>query len=60
MTVFRVGRILFVRPEVVALMNSLASLRLLGLDHQRLTDRYAGREMRLTDVKGMVHEGILA
>ena len=56
----RGGTILFVRPEVVALMDSLASLRLLGLDHQRLADRYAGREMRLTDVKGMVHEGILA
>jgi Protein of unknown function (DUF1501) len=25
---------------------------LLGLDHEKLTYRYAGREMRLTDVKG--------
>jgi hypothetical protein len=25
---------------------------LLGLDHKKLTYRYAGREMRLTDVKG--------
>jgi Protein of unknown function (DUF1501) len=35
-------------------------LHLLGLDHQRLTYRYAGRDMRLTDVKGAVHKAILA
>jgi hypothetical protein len=35
-------------------------LHLLGLDHERLTYRYAGRDMRLTDVKGTVHKGILA
>jgi hypothetical protein len=35
-------------------------LHLLGLDHERLTYRYAGRDMRLTDVKGKVHRGILA
>jgi uncharacterized protein (DUF1501 family) len=35
-------------------------LHLLGLDHQRLTYRYAGRDMRLTDVKGVVHKAILA
>ena len=35
-------------------------LRLLGLDHERLTYRYAGRDMRLTDVKGKVHQAILA
>jgi hypothetical protein len=35
-------------------------LHLLGLDHERLTYRYAGRDMRLTDVKGVVHSGILA
>lgn len=29
-------------------------LHLLGLDHKRLTYRYAGRDMRLTDVKGEV------
>ena len=29
-------------------------LRLLGLDHEKLTYRYAGRDMRLTDVKGRV------
>jgi hypothetical protein len=35
-------------------------LYLLGLDHERLTYRYAGRDMRLTDVKGIVHKGIVA
>jgi hypothetical protein len=34
-------------------------LHLLGLDHERLTYRYAGRDMRLTDVKGNVVEAIL-
>ncbi len=35
-------------------------LHLLGLNHERLTYRYAGREMRLTDVKGNVVQGLLA
>jgi hypothetical protein len=35
-------------------------LHLLGLDHERLTYRYAGRDMRLTDVKGNVVHEILA
>ena len=35
-------------------------LHLLGLDHERLTYRYAGRDMRLTDVKGVVHKAIIA
>lgn len=35
-------------------------LHLLGLDHEALTYRYAGRDMRLTDVKGVVHKGILS
>lgn len=35
-------------------------LHLLGMDHQRLTFRYAGRDFRLTDVAGKVHDGILA
>ncbi len=35
-------------------------LHLLGLDHQRLTYRYAGRDFRLTDVHGHVVKGILA
>jgi len=35
-------------------------LHLLGLDHQRLTYRYQGREFRLTDVHGHVVHNILA
>jgi uncharacterized protein (DUF1501 family) len=35
-------------------------LHLLGLDHQRLTYRYSGRDFRLTDVHGTVAKGILA
>lgn len=35
-------------------------LHLLGLDHESLTYRYAGRNFRLTDVAGEVHTGILA
>ena len=35
-------------------------LHILGLDHLRLTHRHAGRDFRLTDVAGTVHEGILA
>jgi hypothetical protein len=35
-------------------------LHLLGLDHERLTYRYAGRDFRLTDVYGQVVTSILA
>lgn len=35
-------------------------LHLLGLDHERLTFRYGGRDFRLTDVKGKVVKEILA
>ena len=35
-------------------------LHLLGMDHKRLTYRFSGRDMRLTDVHGNVVEGILA
>jgi hypothetical protein len=35
-------------------------LHLLGLDHKRLTYRYAGRDFRLTDVHGEIVKGILA
>ena len=35
-------------------------LHLLGLDHEQLTYRYAGRDFRLTDVSGRVVSGILA
>jgi hypothetical protein len=35
-------------------------LHLLGMDHKRLTVRFGGRDMRLTDVHGEVVRGILA
>jgi hypothetical protein len=35
-------------------------LHLLGLNHEKLTYRYAGRDMRLTDVKGNVVKDIIA
>jgi len=35
-------------------------LHLMGLDHEKLTYRYAGRDFRLTDVYGKVVRGILA
>jgi hypothetical protein len=35
-------------------------LHLLGLDHERLTYRYAGRDFRLTDVYGRVVREILS
>jgi len=35
-------------------------LALLGLDHEQLTYRYAGRDFRLTDVAGKVAEGVFA
>ena len=35
-------------------------LHLLGLDHEKLTYQYAGRDFRLTDVHGIVAEKIIA
>ncbi len=35
-------------------------LHLMGLDHTRLTYRYAGRDFRLTDVSGEVVKGVLS
>jgi len=35
-------------------------LHLLGVDHKRLTFRYGGRDMRLTDVHGEILDGILS
>ncbi len=35
-------------------------LHLLGIDHKRLTFRYSGRDMRLTDVHGEIVTGIIA
>jgi hypothetical protein len=35
-------------------------LRLLGIDHTKLTYRFSGRDFRLTDVHGQVVDGLLA
>ena len=35
-------------------------LHLMGLDHERLTYRYGGRDFRLTDVSGNVAKDIIA
>ena len=35
-------------------------LHTMGIDHERLTYRYAGRDFRLTDVHGEVAKGIFA
>jgi uncharacterized protein (DUF1501 family) len=35
-------------------------LHLLGIDHERLTYRYSGRDFRLTDVYGRVAHDLLA
>jgi uncharacterized protein (DUF1501 family) len=35
-------------------------LHLMGIDHERLTFKYAGRDFRLTDVHGRVVRGLLA
>ena len=35
-------------------------LRLMGLDHTRLTYRYSGRDFRLTDVHGKVVGDVIA
>jgi hypothetical protein len=35
-------------------------LHLLGLNHEKLTYRYSGRDVRLTDVSGVVLKEILA
>jgi hypothetical protein len=35
-------------------------LHLLGIDHTRLTFRYGGRDMRLTDVYGEVAQDLFA
>jgi len=35
-------------------------LHLLGVDHKKLTYRWSGRDMRLTDVHGKLISGALA
>jgi hypothetical protein len=34
-------------------------LYLMGIDHTKLTYRYSGRDFRLTDVYGEIHNGII-
>ena len=35
-------------------------LHMLGIDHERLTYRHAGRDFRLTDVHGQVIQDVIA
>jgi hypothetical protein len=35
-------------------------LHLLGMNHEKLTYRYSGRDFRLTDVAGHIHTGLIA
>jgi hypothetical protein len=35
-------------------------LHLLGINHEKLTFRFSGRDIRLTDVHGEIVKGILA
>jgi hypothetical protein len=44
----------------VRLLHVATVLYLLGLDHENLTYRYGGRDMRLTDVHGHVLNEIVA
>ena len=48
--------------ENICTMHDLHAtiLRLMGLDHERLTFRFAGRDFRLTDVHGNVVQEVLA
>ncbi len=47
------------RPSVMIHLHATI-LHLMGLDHERLTYRYSGRDYRLTDVHGKVVKGIVA
>ncbi len=47
------------RPTTVHDLHA-TMLHLLGIDHERLTYRYAGRDFRLTDVHGKVIDEIVA
>lgn len=44
----------------LALLLQATILHLLGLDHEKLTYNYAGRDFRLTDVKGNAVKEIMA
>jgi uncharacterized protein (DUF1501 family) len=46
------------RVEIADLHATI--LHLLGFDHEKLTFRYAGRDFRLTDIKGQVVKELLA
>ena len=48
--------------ENVCTMHDLHAtiLHLLGLDHERLTFRFGGRDFRLTDVHGQVIREVLS
>ena len=48
--------------EDIVTMHDLhaTTLHLLGLDHEKLTYRYGGRDFRLTDVHGHVVKEVLA
>jgi len=35
-------------------------LQILGMDHEKLTHRHAGRDFRLTDVHGSIVDDILS
>lgn len=49
-----------VRDPVHVHDHQATILHLLGIDHERLTFRYQGRQFRLTDIHGHVVKGILA
>ena len=52
---------MFAVQDIVTMHDLHATiLHLLGLDHERLTYRFGGRDMRLTDVHGRVVNEILA
>jgi uncharacterized protein (DUF1501 family) len=51
----------FATEKIVSMYDLHATLlHLLGIDHERLTYRHAGRDFRLTDVHGRVLEEIIA
>lgn len=58
---------LVIGPEMLAEQDKVhvhdfhaTVLHLLGIDHERLTYRYGGRDFRLTDVEGNVVQDLFA
>jgi hypothetical protein len=49
-----------IRDKVEVYDLQATMLHLLGMDHRKLTYRFGGRDMRLTDVHGTVVDGIIA